>query len=187
MVAWNDDVINAVVDHADQHVAATSSEGDTTALVTTSRHLESGALADKRTAASLPRGFAFFWQSGDDHHMLQTGYHLDHEARFVERDKPYDRQLLDPPLIEPESRVAPEIVTWQSFGIFKDNDRRRNYVFEEHASALGGDDVESSIRPSSCCRTKMPASRPRASERRPASRAKRSASRGSRSSTPSRC
>ena len=92
IIAWNDAVVRAVVDHNDAEHYCKSKEADgddnffagentdsnaTTALASFPSFLRNGGFAGGRQVAVLPRGFVFSWsgaQGGDDHHLLQLAY-----------------------------------------------------------------------------------------------------------------
>jgi hypothetical protein len=100
--------------------------------------------SDPRHAAVLPRGFSFAWSDVDpaahpDHNLLQLAYGLEHRAMFV-RPKGYGA-LPDPPLSEPVDQVDTGFFSWQSHGILKDNEVRRDYHFMEVFSVASLDDV----------------------------------------------
>lgn len=78
-----------------------------------------------------------------DHHLLQIGYNLDHSEIFIENGKKYRKKDTDvtPSLPSTASRVNSGFVSWETYAIFKDNDRERSYGFGEMVSGLGGNDV----------------------------------------------
>jgi len=156
VIAWNDVAIDLVVDHRDcsadtdfPHNAFVSLSNGTTALSAFSAFGQPPGMPPNRPVAVLPRGFGFFWP---DHHILQIAYNLDHSEIFAEKDKRYvknhkgqtlaDTRVGAPaPLPTPASRVDGGFVSWDTFVIFKDNAGRRDYVFTELISALGGNDI----------------------------------------------
>lgn len=153
VMAWNDAALNAVVDHddADSFCKAgtgasdnfyfADNEGTTTALSSFSSFIQNPNFPPGGTVAVLPRGFGVGW--GTDHHLLQAAYNLDHSETFVEHGRKYKKASgeIDAPLPTPASRADSGFVSWETYGIFKDNDGRRDYVFGEMVSALGGNDV----------------------------------------------
>jgi hypothetical protein len=70
-------------------------------------------------------------------------YNLDHSETFVEYGKKYQKVFDDvpAPLAGPSSLANSGFVSWNTYSIFKDNARRRDYGFGEIVSALGGNDV----------------------------------------------
>lgn len=116
----------------------------TTALSAFPSFLHNPDFASSKTVAILPRGFGFNWVGGcDDHHLLQIGYNMDHSEIFIENGKKYKKKAQDviPSLPNTASQVDSGFVSWETFAIFKDNDRRRGYAFGEMVSGLGGNDV----------------------------------------------
>jgi hypothetical protein len=97
-----------------------------------------GFLAGQSTAV-LPRGFDFNW---DDHHIRQVSYNIDHSEVFADHRKYNKRDATaTPDLPDSASHVTPTVVTWNSNVILKDNDTRRDFLYAELDSALGGPDV----------------------------------------------
>jgi hypothetical protein len=147
-VAWNGEVIDAVVDHDDggdlqKKTNVTSSslvEDNETALVILPSYIHNPvAFRGKQAVVILPRGFQMDWRN-DDHHLLQLAYNLDHNEPFIENGKQYGR-LPDPPLPDTASSIDSGFVSWETHGILKDNRAKRDYAFVEHFSALAGDAV----------------------------------------------
>ncbi len=95
--------------------------------------------AASKTVAVLPRGFEFDWKDCVDHHLLQIGYNLDHSEIFIENGKKYRKKDQDvtPLLPSTASRMNSGFVSWETYAIFKDNDRERSYGFGEMVSGLG--------------------------------------------------
>ncbi|HKS29121.1 MAG TPA: CARDB domain-containing protein [Pyrinomonadaceae bacterium] len=160
VVAWNPSNLNLTVDHespcssADITQAnsffAANNYGTSTALSSYASFLQNPAFASSKGVAVLPRGFAFGWgdkedcnDDGEDHHLLQVGYNLDHSEAFIENGKSYWKwgQKVTPPLPSDASRTNAGYVSWETFAIFKDDSRRRTYTFGETVSAIAGNDV----------------------------------------------
>ena len=162
VVAWNPSNINLIVDHkdgscesrnpAETNFFITDNEGTTTALSSFPTFLFNPDFASGKTVAILPRGFGFKWSADcdADHHLLQTGFHLDHGEIFVENGKKYKKGFLEeltpvpvpqPPPLNTVNQVNSGFASWDTYAIFKDNDERRGYGFGEMASGLGGRDV----------------------------------------------
>lgn len=161
IIAWNDAVVRAMVDHndAEHHCKSGEADGDdnffqgentdsnaTTALSSFPSFLRNGGFAGGRQVAVLPRGFAFSWSGaggGDDHHLLQLAYNLESAAPFV-RQQYYLKALS---AVKPLADSAPEkangeFVSWKTSVIMKDDSRRRDYSLVEFVSGMGGPDVE---------------------------------------------
>lgn len=153
MIAWNDAALNVFVNHDDvdkfcnadtlgsDNFYFAQNSGTTTALSTFSSFVVSPEFPPVGTVAVLPRGFGFVW-NGDDHHMLQVGYNLDHGNSLIESGKKYHKAVgLKNPLGSTASLVDSRFVTWDTQSIIKDDDQRRGYMFGEMVSACGGGDV----------------------------------------------
>jgi hypothetical protein len=157
VVAWNDASLHAFVDQGDADFfcksggSASASDnfffaknsGTSTALSSFPTLLQKGIFSSSRSIAVLPRGFGFEWGGGDDHHLRQVAYNLEHSETFAQHQaykKAEDEidPLSSPP---PTGRVGSGFVSWNSDAIFKDDDDRRDYKFGELVSAMGGDDV----------------------------------------------
>lgn len=151
VLVWNAANLNLVVSHSDGTCEPRDHRGDfyitsnkdtTTALSAFASFVRNVQFAAVRTAAILPRGFGFLWGGGDDHHLLQLGYNLDHSETFIQQGKKYKKQLdEETPLPNAPSRVGGDFVSWQTYAILKDDDGRRDYNFGEVVSALGGNEV----------------------------------------------
>jgi hypothetical protein len=161
VVAWNPANIDLVVDQYDgacerDHRGLTNfffaeNEGTSTALSSFPALLQDSEFPTNATVAVLPRGFGAQWGGGDDHHLLQIGYNLDHSEAIVKQGKYkngyYDDIVPSPvPIPTPTpsgwtSQVDQGFVSWDTYGIFKDNDDRRDYSFGGIVSGLGGNDV----------------------------------------------
>ena len=156
VIEWNQAIIEATADHDDRKgdnavLSSRAINSEDTALVTVPSYFQNGAFASKN-AAALPQGFAFVWNDESrlffpacfscpvDHHLLQVSYNVDHAESFVEKDKSYEL-LPPPPITGPASITNSGFASWDIFGIFKDNDAKRDFGFYVGASALGGDDV----------------------------------------------
>lgn len=147
-MAWNDEVIDAVVDHDDagdlqkksNSTASYLVEENETALVILPSYIHNPvAFRGKQAVVILPRGFLIHW-SDPDHHLLQLAYNLDHNEPFIENGKQYG-VLPDPPLPGTASFIDSGFVSWETHGILKDNRAKRDYGFTEFFSALAGDAV----------------------------------------------
>ena len=163
VIAWNDTALNMSVDQGspDNFCSADTDLPDksfvavnngTTALSSFSVFSQKLGLPRDKPVAVLPRGFGYFWWGGD-HHVLQLGYNLDHSEIFAEQGKIYSNNKshvrtagdimtgIPAPLPTPASLVDSGFVSWNTYAIFKDNDSRRDYVFSELVSTVGGNDV----------------------------------------------
>lgn len=156
VVAWNSSKINLSVDHIDgscdpndqskANFFIADNTGTTTALSSFPAFLQNPNFASSKTIAILPRGFGFDWKGGNDHHLLQLVYNLDHTEIFVENGKKYKKKDGDVTPLPvstptPASQVDSGYVSWDTYAILKDNDTRRDYTFGELVSGLGGNDV----------------------------------------------
>ncbi len=142
-LAWNSKLIDAIPETSNLYNNAIISSSQSfpseeTALVTLESHIQSTAFAGKEAIAVLPRGFGFGWQDESrmtepwhavDHHLLQIAYNLDHTELFLPKGKStgasYDQGA----------------ISWVTHAIFKDNDAKRDFLFFEGVSGLGGNDV----------------------------------------------
>jgi hypothetical protein len=164
VIAWNDAALNVSVDQgspdnfcsADTDLPDKSfvalNNGTTTALSSFSVFSQEPAFPPGKPVAVLPRGFAYFWWGGD-HHLLQLGYNLDHSEIFAQQGEIYSNNKnhvrtagdlmskTSAPLPTPASRVDSGFASWNTYAIFKDNDSRRDYVFSELVSTVGGTDI----------------------------------------------
>ena len=157
VIAWNDVALNLAVNHddADNFCKAgtggsdnfyfAENRGTTTALSSFSSFLQNPDFPPRGTVALLPRGFGFGWEN--DHNLLQLAYNLDHSETFVEYNKKYKKAFGDEVAVEASpphgllSSADSRLVTWTTYNILKDDTGRRDYVFGEMVSALGGNDV----------------------------------------------
>ena len=153
VVAWNDTNLHAFVDQGDaEHFCKSGgmpsasdnfffaeNTATSTALSWFRSFLSNANFASGSNVAILPRGFGF---RGADHHLLQVAYNLEHSERFIQSwsYKKADGEL-NPLPAPPTGRVDSGFVSWSTYGIFKDNDTRRDYYFGELVSAMGGPDV----------------------------------------------
>lgn len=158
-IAWNSSNLNLTVDHKDgscdsrdpleTNFFAADNSGTTTALSSFPSFLQNPDFAAGKTVAILPRGFGVGWGCGDDHHLLQIGYNLDHSEIFIQGGKKYKKAIKDViplpiPTLTPAtvvSQVDSGYVSWETSAIFKDNTGRRDYTFGEIVSGLSGNDV----------------------------------------------
>ncbi len=155
VVAWNPSNLNLTVDHKDgscgdsgdptqANFFSAYNDGATTALSSFPSFLQNPNFASDKTVAILPRGFGFDWEAGcNDHHLLQIGYNLDHSEIFIENGKKYKKndQEVIPSLPNTASQVDSGFVSWETYGILKDNKGRRYYAFGEMVSGLAGNEV----------------------------------------------
>lgn len=153
VIAWNDPAIDAAVDHGDAGKFCDSSsevsnnfyyadnEGTTTALAAYSSFIQDLAFMSPGTVAVLPRGFGF--KGDEENHLLQVAYTLDHSEEFVEQGRSYRKgfQQQTIPSTALASLADSGFVSWDSYVVFKDNEKRRGYGFGEMTSAIGGADV----------------------------------------------
>lgn len=162
VVAWNPASLDLVVDQkdgscdsgnpADTNFYITDNRDTTTALSSFPSFLFNPGFSPGKTVAILPRGFGFKWSAecDTDHHLLQTGFNMDHGEIFVENGKKYKKGFLEeltpvpvpqPPPANTVNQVDAGFASWDTYAIFKDNDGRRGYGFGEMVSGLGGRDV----------------------------------------------
>lgn len=158
VIAWNSTRLNLFVDHGpdggplcspppksqlnDNYFYGYSNSPSSAGSAFYSFIQNPGFLSGNITAL-LPRGFDFVWNdSNDDHHLRQLSYSLDHSETFAEHRK-YNKKdaTVTPDLPDAASHVGAGVVSWTSNVIFKDNDTRRNYIYSELDSGLGGPDV----------------------------------------------
>lgn len=164
VIAWNDTALNLSLDHGSADSFCNPNTdlpdksflafnlGTSSALSAFSVFARDPALPPSKPVAVLPRGVAFVWYDGD-HHLLQLGYNLDYTEIFAERGKIYSNNKdhvktagdlftgIPAPLPGPGSHVDSGFVTWNTFAILKDDASRRDYLFSELVSTLGGTDV----------------------------------------------
>lgn len=163
VVAWNDTQLNVVADQGNPDSfcnpdtnlpdkSFVAFNNGSTALSSFNVFAQEPQFPAGRPIAVLPRGFGFFWYGGD-HHLLQVAYNLDHSEVFAEKGKLYNNNKnhvhtvgdlmagIPAPLPTDASRVDSGFVSWKTDAIFKDNSDRRDYVFGELVSAMGGSDV----------------------------------------------
>lgn len=162
VVAWNPANLDLVIDQKDGSCDSRSpidtnffisdNEETTTALSSFPSFLFNTDFSSGKTVAILPRGFGFRWtgECETDHHLLQTGFNLDHGEIFVENGKEYKKGFLEeltpvpvpqPPPANTVNQVDAGFASWDTYAIFKDNDGRRGYGFGEMVSGMGGRDV----------------------------------------------
>lgn len=153
VLAWNDVLIDALVDHGagwkEDNFFINYDNDHETALKVSPGYIQNAYFADftgGETIAVLPRGFGFAWKGKGDHHLLQAAYNLDYSETFIEYGKKYypadpTRVPAQPALPSAASYVDSGFVSWETKTIFKDNSLRRDYSSGEVVSALGGRDV----------------------------------------------
>jgi hypothetical protein len=161
VIAWNEVALNVIVNHDDADNLCKAGTGGSdnfyfaenrtsdiapnrtshTALSSFSSFLQNPDFPPRGTVAILPRGFGFGWYN--DNNLLQLAYNLDHSENFVAYGKKYQKAFEDvlAPLSGPISLANSDFVSWNTYSILKDNDLRRDYLFGEMVSALGGKDV----------------------------------------------
>lgn len=153
VIAWNAFSVSALVDDddADRFCKAASdttdnfyfgkNKGTTTALASFSSFLQNEPLASRGSEAILPRGFGF--RGDGDDHLLQLAYNLDHSEGIVEQGKLYWKGFREIALPSAESGnlVDPGFVSWDTYAVLKDNDKRKSYEFGEMVSLIRGSDV----------------------------------------------
>ena len=163
VLAWNDGALDVGIDagSADTFCSTETDLPDksflalnngTTALASFSVFAKVPPTPPSQGVTVLPRGFGFTWYDSD-HHLLQLGYNLDHSEMFTEKDKVYNnnpnhvRTVGDlftgtmAPLPTSASLVDSGFMSWNTYGILKDDSARRDYVFTEAVSDLFGLDV----------------------------------------------
>jgi hypothetical protein len=153
VIAWNDTALNVLVNHDDTDNFCQPGTGASdnfyfadnretyTALSSFSSFLQNPDFPPNGPVAILPRGFGFSWTN--DHKLLQLAYSLDHSEAFAEYGKKYKKAFdeIPAPLPTPASTLDARFVSWNTYGILKDNSLRREYLFGEMVSAVGGSDV----------------------------------------------
>jgi hypothetical protein len=149
IIAWNRDVIRAMVDHSDNDranmISSAAFTDEETALVTLASYIHNDeVLRGPVQGVILPRGFGFGWgaigQLAFDRHLLQIAYNLKHCEYFVEHDKSYGN-MPPPALQSPASSVDRGFVSWETDAIFKDNKAKLRFEFGELVSLLGGESI----------------------------------------------
>ncbi len=155
VVAWNDSNLALSIDqkdgncdykdHRDANFYYTDNSGTFTALSSYFSFIRNADFIPENTVAILPRGFGLAWnECGEDHHLLQVAYNLDHSEKFIEKGKRYQKkyETIKVHAANSASLFDSGYVSWNTYTIFKDNDTRRNYSFGEIISGLGGNDLE---------------------------------------------
>ena len=156
VVAWNDANLHAFVDQGDAEYFCKSggmpsgsdnfffawNSGTTTALSWFPSFLYNASFPSGPSVAILPRGFGFWWWCGD-HHLFQVAYNLEHSENFIQswKYKKAGGHELNPLATPPTGRVDSGFVSWGTYSILKDNATRRDHLFGELVSAMGGPDV----------------------------------------------
>jgi hypothetical protein len=161
VIAWNDAQLNLVVDQGSPDKfcnpdgnlpdkSFVTFNNGTTALSSFNVFALEPQFPQGQPIAVLPRGFGFEYPG--DHHLLQLAYDLEHSEVFAERGKIYNNNKhvhtlgdlkigIQAPLPTDASRVDSGFVSWRTDAILKDNSDRRDYMFGELVSTLGGSDV----------------------------------------------
>jgi len=147
VVAWNDTKLRAFVDQGNARSVCENfffapNNGTTTALSCFPSFLFNSNFASGSNVAVLPRGFVFDWRKLEDHHLLQMAYNLEHSEPLLQSLR-YDKEFVqvNPLPTPPTGRVDSGFVSWNTYGIYKDNDARRDYRMGELVSGMGGPDV----------------------------------------------
>lgn len=91
-----------------------------------------------KTVGVLPRGFRFEFQERD-HHIRQLAYSIDHGERFKDAESAYD--FRGPDSVSSSDLYEPFRVSWETYGILKDDAARRDYLFFGQYTAVSGDDI----------------------------------------------
>jgi CARDB len=170
ILAWNDSNISLAIDHNDGACSGNPDEtrdanyffadnkGTTTALSSFPTFINNSDFTSSKTVAILPRGFGFGWghlgknrliyNIEGDHQLLEIAYNMDHSETFIESGKKYQKGLGDvtrapalPSLVPSPLQSDSGFVSWETYAIFKDDDTRRDYLFGEIVSGLGGNDA----------------------------------------------
>jgi hypothetical protein len=157
VLAWNDSSISAAVDHGtvdannkyctpdgeiSDNFYASFNIGFHSALSSFSSFIQNNIFAGTKAIAILPRGFGFAYPT-TDHHILQVAYNLDHSEAFVSEKKKYNirTDVKNAPVPSGASVAGSGFVSWDSYAILKDRKTRKDYIFGEVVSAIGGNDV----------------------------------------------
>lgn len=159
VVAWNSTNLHAFVDQDDSsqfckggktpgssdNFFYESNTGFATALAWFTSFLTNPNFSSGRTVAILPRGFGFNFNGcpSGDHHLLQVACNFDHAETVIQNGNYAKGEgTLHPLPSPPNGRIDSGFVSWNTATIFKDNDTRRDYLFGEFVSGLGGPDVD---------------------------------------------
>ncbi len=138
IIAWNDKSLDCITSHRDiQNSVANLGK---TPLVSTPSYFHSSRFEMKKVDVALPRGFLFHYGGIDDHHLRHIAYNLSGSEKFVGYDKKYG-SLTPPTLNGSVSKVNSGFVSWDTQGIFQDNNYRRKFVFYTWNTILGGNEV----------------------------------------------
>lgn len=100
------------------------------------------AFITAKEVAVLPRGFgfAFLPYGKTDNHLLQIAANLDHTEKYIDYFRGYGH-LQTPSLPGKASQVGLGYVSWQTQSILKDDGGSPKFRYNEHVSALAGDDI----------------------------------------------
>lgn len=153
IIGWNSSRVDMNVNHDDADNVCKANTGGTDNFYF-SRDLGATALSSYHsflqdstfvvaTAAVLPRGFGFVWRDYPDRHLLHTAYNLDHSERFAEYGRLYRKAHDEIPAPVPDSTslVGAGFLSWNTYSVLKDNALKRDYIFGELVSAVGGEDI----------------------------------------------
>jgi hypothetical protein len=140
VIAWNKLRVDA---RTEQNLinADIYKESPPTAIHYLASYYQNSKLPGKPNAI-LPQGFRFeFSSESGDHHLLQIGYNLDHHEASFASDTDYQYLGRENGLPNGLPRLESDILSWVSYGIFKDDDSWRDYRFVETTCALWGKDI----------------------------------------------
>lgn len=161
-IAWDQDSIRAVPDYALQAPIAQNEDDDgnhessaQTTLPTTRMLTDPGLIRnDGRPAVILPGGFAFAWggisdvddiDEFKDWLLSTTGQFMTHALNPSGSEDNHLLQLAynkgPGTSLTNNGSLDPAQVSWVSQGILKDDETRRDHLFGETVTALGGEDV----------------------------------------------
>lgn len=152
VIGWNTSAIDINIDQNDGGCDTVNLEkanfftayntGTTTALSSFTSFLQSDNFKTGNSIAILPRGFFFAWNNCDDHHLFQMGYNLEHNDQIMQgKDYRKGSPGFTPGFPDNVSKVDSGFVSWETYTVLKDNDRRRDYRFGEMVSGMSGSDV----------------------------------------------
>ncbi len=159
VVGWNASRLDASINHSDGSCDPNDTSDSNFFAATNDAHTTSlscfpsyGRPAAAAPAAVVPRGFGFAF-IGDDSHLLQIAMNMDHSEGFVMGGQAYNKRVVevtpvpatpDPAATNPPtvlSHVGDGYVSWETYGVFKDNAPRRPYAMGQLISTIAGPDV----------------------------------------------
>jgi len=154
VIGWSGSSLNLTLDDNDSYGGSSdalsgnafeaNNTGTTTALASFPTFLYNPAFISSKKVAVLPRGFGFSWSRAcDDHHLQQLAYNLDHSEIFMEK-KAYKKNAgeFTPEFSDNVKRVDSGFISWNTQAIYKDKDGRRDFLFGEVVTGIGGSDME---------------------------------------------